>query len=56
VANDNEVRRIKVGDDLYVLAMSGSSRGADQMRKQAAESMKRVRERDADNEEPDSGG
>ena len=51
----DEVRRIEIAEDFYILAISGSARGADQMRKQAAESMKRVRERHSDNDEPEGG-
>jgi hypothetical protein len=43
MSDDNDVERIEVGDDLYILALSGSSRGGDQMRKQAEEAMERVR-------------
>lgn len=48
MSNDDEnatnVERIEVGDDLYVLALAGSSRGSDRMRRQAAKAMERVRE------------
>ena len=42
MSDDKDVKRIKVGEDFYILALSGSSQGGEQMRKQASEAMKRA--------------
>lgn len=47
---ERDVEQIEVGEDLYVLAVAGSSRGCDRMRRQASKAMERVREQLA--EEP----
>lgn len=53
MSDDNDVKRIEVGEDFYILALSGSSRGGDQMRKQARKAMERAREKSRNAGEPD---
>lgn len=56
MADDEDVKRIPVGEDFYILSLSGSSRGGDQMRQQAAEAMERVREQTDEAETDDAAG
>jgi hypothetical protein len=46
--NNDDVKRIKVAPGLYILSLSGSSRGKKQMKEQARKAMKKVKEEYSD--------
>lgn len=41
----DSIKKYEVGENFFLLSVSGSSRGVDQMREQAKRSMERVRSR-----------
>ena len=42
---EDNIKKYEVGENFFLLSVSGSSRGVDQMRQQAKRSMDRVRRR-----------